>query len=75
MLTIPTSSHILTNRLRRSFRAAPTSTGIRLRRVESSRLFAERLNLLVRQRRREWIAERWSFHSRSVVRIAQQSRT
>jgi hypothetical protein len=71
MLTIPTSSHILTNRLRRSFRAAPTSTGARLRRVESSRLFVERRNLLDRQRRREWLAECWNLHSRNVARTAQ----
>ena len=71
MLTISTSSHIVTNRLRRSFRAAPTSTGVRLRRVESSRLFAERHNLLDRQRRREWLAERWNFHRRNVVAVAQ----
>ena len=71
MLTIPTSSHILTNRLRRSFRAAPTSTGFRLRRVESSRILAERQYLLDRQRRREWLAERWSFHGRNVARMAQ----
>jgi len=68
MLTIATSSHIRTNRIRRSFRAARTSTGVRLRRVESSRLFEEQQNLLVRQRRREWLAECWHIHSRSVAR-------
>jgi len=71
MLTIFTSSHIPTNRLRRSFRATHTSTGVRLRRVESSRLFAERQNLLDRQRRREWLVERWTFHSRNAARTMQ----
>jgi hypothetical protein len=71
MLTIPTSSHIPTNRLRRSFRAAPTSTGVRLRRVESSRLFTERQNLLDRQRRRDWLAARWNSHRRDAAAVAQ----
>jgi hypothetical protein len=71
MLTIATSSHILTNRLRRSFRATRTSTGVRLRRVESSRLFEERQNLLVRQRRQEWLIECWSIHGRSAARKTQ----
>lgn len=71
MLTIATSSQIPTNRLRRSFRAARASTGVRLRRVESSRLFAERQNLLVRQLRREWLVERWNFHCSNVAKTMQ----
>jgi hypothetical protein len=71
MLTIATSSHIPTNRVRRSFRATRTSTGVRLRRVEASRLYEERKNLLVRQRRREWLVECWNFHRGSVARARQ----
>jgi len=66
MLTIKTSTHVATNRHRRSFRFSPASTGAPLARVGASRLLGEWTRLLDAEARRLWLEIRWRSHLRRV---------
>lgn len=62
MLTVRMSAHVPGNRLRKSFRICPASTGVPLERVESVRLLQEWLRLFNAESRRVWLEDRWNAH-------------
>jgi hypothetical protein len=66
MLTVRTSAHIPTNRLRRSFRHCFASTGAPPARAGLFRLLRERIRLSNAESRRLWLDDRWREHMRSV---------
>jgi hypothetical protein len=66
MLTVRTSAHIPTNRLRGSFRLCPASTGAPPARAGLFRLLRERIRLSNAESRRLWLDDRWSAHVRRV---------
>ncbi len=72
MLTICSAAHIATNRHRRSFRAAPASTGPRL--LCDVALLAEWAALCRRERRRRWLEQRWRAHLRAVGQVPELPR-
>jgi hypothetical protein len=62
MLTVRTSAHVPTNRLRRNFRSSPVSTGAPLARVGALRLLQEWIRLFDAESRRLWLEMRWRSH-------------
>ena len=66
MLTLRTSAHIPTNRLCRSFRLIPNSTGAPRARAGVERLLQEWTRLLNAEPRRAWLGDRWNAHAGRV---------
>jgi len=66
MLTIRTLHQLATPRHIRGFRGCPTSTGLSLARLESRRIFLERLLLINRQIHRAWLNSAWEKHASQI---------
>jgi len=66
MLTLRTSAHIPTNRIRVSFRFCPTSTGAPVAQAGLARLLGEWISLSNAESRRLWLEDRWGAHVRRV---------